>query len=185
MEKYNNIYITTDWHLNHENVINYDDRPDNFQELLLENFSKTCKEDDLIINLGDVIFKEPSYLGDFLNNIKGTHILLMGNHDRNKPAWYKNKGFHKVCNTYVNGRIVFSHKPKDLNYFKQCQINIHGHFHENIPREDRDKNFYPFYSDNHFCLTISEMNYKPVLLKDFLIKRNLKIENLLGKEIYK
>jgi calcineurin-like phosphoesterase family protein len=185
MKKYNNIYITTDWHLNHKNIIKYDDRPENFQELLLENFSKTCEEDDLVINLGDVIFDDTSYLKEFMSHIKGTHVLLMGNHERNKPKWYRENGFDIVCNTYVNGRIVFSHKPKDLNYFKQCQINIHGHFHHEIREEDRDKKSYTFYTKNHFCLFMDEMDYKPILLKDFLTRRNLKMENLLGKELFK
>ena len=166
-----NIYITTDWHLNHKNIVLYDNRPENFKDIIASNF-KIIEDDDLLINLGDVIFNNRHELHDFNKGIKGKKILIMGNHDRNTPTWYSQQGFDKVLQKLVFNQIVFSHKPVELSNYQGCKFNIHGHFHE---YKEGLNTQYTFYDKRNMCLTISEMEYKPILLKDFLEKRNIKL----------
>jgi calcineurin-like phosphoesterase family protein len=166
-----NIYITTDWHLNHKNIVIYDNRPENFKEIIASNF-QIIEDDDLLINLGDVIFNARHELKPFMDNIKGKKILIMGNHDRNTATWYSQQGFDKVFQKFVFNQIVFSHKPVKLGDYPGCKLNIHGHFHE---YKEGLNTQYDFYSDKNICLTISEMKYKPILLKDFLEKRDIKM----------
>jgi len=172
-----NIYLGTDWHLYHKNIIGYDRRDPNFKKILLKNIRDTLTEDDFYINLGDVIFKTMGELAPIMESLPGKHLLIMGNHDRNKPNWYKSKGFFYVSRLLEYKKILFSHSPRNMDEFPHLEINIHGHFHR-IDRKDlsRTEQYYEFYdNEKNFCMTIDDMeedNWRPKLLTEFLTKIN-------------
>lgn len=172
LESGNKIWITGDWHLFHHNIIEYENRPVDFNRQILENFQKLICKDDIVINLGDVIFGRHSIIEVIIEMLPGKHILVLGNHDRQKPNWYRSKGFHWVGRTYEYKDILFSHKPRDLKEWPNLSFNIHGHFHSK-DRSDitRTQQFYPFYTEKHLLLSLEEVDYKPVLLSDFLKQR--------------
>ena len=173
-------------HFYHKNIIGYENRPHDFNELIITNWKSMVTADDLIIHLGDVIFAQAGRLYDILTVCPGKKILCRGNHDYEKEQWYKNKGFAEVYKHYVLGDILFSHKPMNIEEFEEThgikiRYNIHGHFHSKI-RSDRSESTrgdiegrrpddYPFYSKKHLRLSIEEEDYKPVLLEEF-IKRH-------------
>ena len=159
-----NIWITTDWHLNHDGIIEYENRPTNYKEIILREYEKVVKDEDLVINLGDLIFKRPSEIGDIISKLKGKRVLVRGNHDHNTNEWYMNKGFDLSCDKfefeYQGTQIVFSHKPIETD-----GINIHGHFHTHGHRYLSE---FPFYSEKNIAVSIEVNKYKPVLLKTIL-----------------
>lgn len=164
-----NIWLTTDWHFGHKNIIKYESRPLNYQDQILNNLREKVSPDDIVINFGDVIFKQHSTITEMMNSLPGKYILVLGNHDRNKPQWYKNHGFYWVGKYYEYKNILFSHRPVDLSKWPNLKYNIHGHFHrKNRTDISRTKEFYPFYTKYHYLLSIEEMNYKPILLEDFM-----------------
>lgn len=177
------IYIITDTHLGHDNIVKYCNRPVNHSDLILENL-KIIKEGDILIHLGDFcIGKDEEWHRKFFEMIPNTtRILIRGNHDHKSDSWYLEKGWSFVCeefnNTYFGKKITFSHIPrKDIK-----NINIHGHYHNSLPRllrkefvvegEEERNNFdfdlSKYDSSVHKLLCIEDENYKPILLENFI-----------------
>lgn len=162
-------------HWNHDNIIKYENRPLDFNELIIKNWRELVLPNDIVYHLGDVIFKREGELKYILGQLPGRKILIQGNHDRNKSFWYIEKGFESVHKYYTTSNgILLSHKPLDIKEIEKSgghkiSFNIHGHFH-NKQREElsRSKAGYPFYSEKHKLLSIEIEDYKPVLLDEFL-----------------
>lgn len=168
------IFLLTDLHFNHPNIIIYENRPENYKDIIIKNCQTMIGKDDTVYNLGDVIFKQKGELKSIMGMIPGTHHLCMGNHDNEKPDWYLKQGFATVQKTLLYDDIIFSHHPIDIDAMSKTlniaiKFNIHGHFH-NKQREEKSRTIagYPFYSDKHICLSIEAMDYKPIELYDFL-----------------
>ena len=80
------LYLTSDWHVGHKNILRLCDRPfrdlDHMHDTLRKNFS-ALPADATLVNLGDAV------MGDRIANlaliknmgIKAKHILKPGNHD--------------------------------------------------------------------------------------------------------
>lgn len=164
-------------HWYHENIKKYEGRPDDYNELILANWKAMVGPDDIVIHLGDVIFRQAYRLKEILNSLPGIKILTMGNHDNRTGtmAWFEKRGFYHVCKEYIAHDIVFSHKPIDMTGRSEL-YNIHGHLHSlDISSAEFIKQ-YPFYTERNLRLSIEIENYKPILLYDFLNK--YKINNL-------
>jgi calcineurin-like phosphoesterase family protein len=93
MNKHNsgNVYIWSDLHLGHVNVIRFCNRPfadvTEMNKVLLHAWESTVKNGDTTINLGDVSLKlNKEYLAKAIHRLPGYKILVMGNHDRKKPV---------------------------------------------------------------------------------------------------
>jgi calcineurin-like phosphoesterase family protein len=138
MNKHNggNIYIWSDLHWGHGNVIRYCERPfkdvEEMNEALLHAWKSTVRNGDTIINFGDVSLKlSKEYLATAIHRLPGYKILVMGNHDRKKPvSWWLDAGFNEVYPHPVvyEGKYILSHAIVDI--FKGSRfINIHGHTH--------------------------------------------------------
>ena len=97
-------WFTADWHLNHENIIDYCNRP--FKRLhrmhstLISNYNKVVADDDDVYFLGDLTIMGPSHkasLENFIRSIpKGRKHLIMGNHDKFSPDAYVDIGFLSI-----------------------------------------------------------------------------------------
>jgi calcineurin-like phosphoesterase family protein len=160
------VYIWSDLHLGHGNVIRYCNRPfadvAEMNTALLHAWKSTVKNGDTIINLGDVSLKlNKEYLATVIQRLPGYKILVMGNHDRKKPLrWWLDVGFNEVYLHPVvyEGKYILSHTVVDM--FKESGfINVHGHIHN-------------LESDISNCINVSveKTEYKPVLLEDLVSK---------------
>ena len=95
------IYITSDTHFSHKNIIEYCDRPyTNPEEMnkdLISKWNSVVKEDDIVLHLGDVGFGLVEELSPIIQGLNGHKILIRGNHDfkRGVTSWM-NIGFEKV-----------------------------------------------------------------------------------------
>lgn len=153
------IFLITDTHLGHDNMVWLCNRPENFTELIIENWKKVVTDRDTVIHLGDVAWNDENLMR--LLNLPGRKLLVRGNHDKRRDIEYLKLGFDFVCENmtfdFDNLRVLFSHKP---NYFHTADINFHGHFHD-LHREDFSKLYLPF--------SLEHMGYKPIALnKEFL-----------------
>jgi calcineurin-like phosphoesterase family protein len=80
------VYITSDLHLNHTNIIKYNDRPfadvNAMNNILISNINNTVKPTDELYILGDFCFGDRLRANTFLNQIRCKNIyLIKGNHD--------------------------------------------------------------------------------------------------------
>jgi calcineurin-like phosphoesterase family protein len=152
------IYITTDTHLGHKNIIKYCDRPDNFEELIDNGFS-ILKKDDVLIHLGDFCLGDNEKWHEWLRKFPCKKWLTKGNHDKKTIGYYIENGWDFVSDEfilrYMGETILFSHRPKETNNWT---VNIHGHVHNK-------SDYIP--SEKHILLVI-EHHYNLFKLEDII-----------------
>lgn len=130
------IYIWSDLHLNHKNIIEYENRPfSSVQEMnktLLSAWRTHIKGNDTIINLGDVFLSgDKESCTQIIKNLPGKKILVMGNHDRQHSLrWWLDVGFDEVYPYPIiyDSFYILSHEPLYVSK-KMPYANIHGHTH--------------------------------------------------------
>jgi len=151
------VWIWADLHLNHENIIKYENRPfRNSQEMndhFLKVWKNTVSKRDLIINLGDVClcgYKDS--LKEVIRSCPGRKYLILGNHDRKPLEYWHDVGFEFVSKYPIvfRNKYILSHEPIT---FKTSLTNIYGHVHGkklDIPG---------------MCVSVEQIGYKPFLLE--------------------
>ena len=160
------IYLWSDLHLNHERIINYEQRPfanvTQMNQALLSAWSETVKSQDTIINLGDVAFSTShAELQKIITNLPGHKILILGNHDRDKSVkWWQEVGFDEVYPYPIiyEGFYILSHESlyvgKEMPY-----VNLHGHTHG----ESTD-------NPQKFNVSVEVIGYRPILFDEIKAK---------------
>jgi calcineurin-like phosphoesterase family protein len=103
--------------------------------------SKIGKNDTLII-LGDIGNPE------FLKQIRGYKVLILGNHDKGASVYapYVNEVYEGALT--ISDKIILTHEPVDVPFM----FNIHGHDHSNWHGKDK----------MHFNMCAEAINYTPV-----------------------
>ena len=137
--KIRNIYLISDIHANHEGIKKYEPwRDNNFEARVLDKIQQ-LPEDSILINLGDVVFKEPKiFLTRYRKSTQHLRsILVRGNHEHKSDNYYLDF-FDYVC-TWValkkyGKEYIFTHIP--IEDLKENQINYHGHTHGNHRLEE-------------------------------------------------
>lgn len=167
-------WIWSDLHLRHERIIQYCNRPFNTVEdmdkTMLDNWRNMVKNDDIIFNLGDVIWGNKAIAQSIIKDMPGRKILIMGNHDRGHSiAWFRDVGFDEIYPFPIIYKewFILSHEYIFLNN-KMPYINIHGHIHE----KSLD-------SKSYINVSVDKTNFAPVdfdELMDKIIKENNPVE---------
>jgi calcineurin-like phosphoesterase family protein len=168
------IYLTTDTHFGHHKMMEYCNRPEGFEEIILNNLSKI--KPDVLIHLGDFSLcgKDEYWNQRFMDIVKCKKWLIRGNHDKKTNQWYLEHGWDMVCeqfrDNYFGKIIMFSHKP--VVWDGDYDINIHGHMHNSDHRQSEPqlsliKNGY------QKLLAIENIDYKPVNLEYFINNKKL------------
>lgn len=150
------IFITSDTHFCHKNIIKYTGRPfktiEEMNEVLIKNWNNKVKKDDLVIHLGDFgLGKEPD-IRNIRNKLNGTIILIKGNHDYKIT---KKLNFLIIEGNLKIGNIVFSHHP--LLDIPKGFFNIHGHIHEKE-------------SLRGVNISVEKTNYEPISLEELVAR---------------
>lgn len=174
-----NIWVFSDTHFYHDNIKKYHNRPDNVEDLMLEAWIKSVKQEDVIIHLGDVTWKKHGTVMDWIAAMPGKKILVRGNHDYHSCQWYMEHGFDFACERFVlfyrmpwegkkdGHRILFTHEPVPA-LPKDVELNIHGHLHtknaSHREGEVKPKHF-------HILVAIEDTGWKPLLLEDVLSEK--------------
>ena len=139
------VLVTSDLHLGHANVIEYTNRPfrdaDQMDNALWGiTLRATLEPDKVLVVVGDVAVR------DGLNAVTWQQIrdldcrqrhLVIGNHDLDGRAGrLRAQGFDRVWSLMVSGGeppLIWTHYP--LNEVPDGTINIHGHDHDDPPRQ--------------------------------------------------
>lgn len=150
-QKNRSLYVMSDLHLWHENVIKYDNRPFNSLEemnnSILEELYTKLKPEDILIDLGDMFWdvKAP-VCKEILDKIPVYEFYKVpGNHDRDTfyfgqqaPLSYRFKYISDILDLRVvfekkKYRITLSHYPlQEWNHQRRGSLMVHGHCHGNI-----------------------------------------------------
>jgi calcineurin-like phosphoesterase family protein len=132
-------YIVSDWHLDHDNIIKYCNRPftngKEMTEALITYHNEIVKPEDRVYNLGDITMhrgkKWTQWLTDHVTQFNGHKILFPGNHDHFEAQDYLNAGFEDIRATWRDDLgIVYSHFPLHPESMGSARANVHGHTHD-------------------------------------------------------
>ena len=85
---YMKYWLTGDTHLNHNKIIEYDNRPfksvEHMDREIVRRWNERVKPEDTVIHLGDFGFlKGEKNFGYYRSQLNGNLVLLEGNHDNN------------------------------------------------------------------------------------------------------
>lgn len=154
------LWVITDTHLEDFNMVKTCGRPENFTDLICENWQRMVSPQDTIIHLGDCAWGQKAMKR--LVKLPGRKILVRGNHDTRSIPYYMKIGWDFACDSFTMKMegitILFSHAP--MWGYRNANINIHGHFHD-LHREDFIRLYLP--------LSLESMGYKPIAMdKEFL-----------------
>jgi calcineurin-like phosphoesterase family protein len=180
-------WFTSDWHLNHKNILQYDRRPfdtvEEMNETIIDNINKVVKKEDTLYYLGDFCFALNGKLDavyEFRDRILCDDIrFILGNHDhiicKNKHLLIAEKWFTSIDDVYyVNNTKPsvylshYAHKVWDKSH--HGRYHLYGHSHCTLPDDPASlsfdvgingNNYYP-YSFDDVKRIMSKKNYAPV-----------------------
>lgn len=161
-------WVISDTHFFHENIIKYAGRPANHNDLMIENWKDVVRPEDTVLHLGDVLMGSAQRWQEIPRLPGRVHVLKSGNHDEPHKRKYLEEewGWEFVAEFMVPYRgwsVSFTHEP--LGELAPYNLNVHGHIHEK-----------PDPSPQHINVSVEQIHYRPVYLRDLLDLRISKLE---------
>lgn len=158
-------FLISDLHFNHHNILKFKRtdgitplRPfkdiDEMHTTIIYNWNRIVAEDDKVYVLGDISLGSDLSI---LNMLKGTKVLIKGNHDNLKLSKYQ-EHFKDVRAYHILDRFILSHIPIHPESLARWKANIHGHTHANNLADPR-----------YFNVSVENINYTPINFEE--IKR--------------
>lgn len=129
-----NIWVISDTHFQHENIIEYCRRPFNnaneMDEFMIERWNAVVNDSDIVYHLGDVYMGSKEGAQRILSRLSGRKRLIIGNHDTGKDDVLLN-AFSKISawRMFPEHNVLLSHVPIHQDSLRGL-INVHGHTHE-------------------------------------------------------
>lgn len=128
----NNIFFWSDLHIGHTNVLKFDDRPftdlNHMHQVLINNYNASVQENDICYFLGDIGLAKGELIKDVLNQMNGTKVCILGNHDKGVQSMMA-AGFNVVLYTaslvIANKIVTLSHCPL-RGVFREDVIGMRG-----------------------------------------------------------
>jgi len=153
------VYLTSDEHIDHSNIIKYCNRPfkdiNHMREEMINRHNDRVAQDDDVWHLGDFCLNKVN-IEHILKRLNGRHKLICGNHDKCHPC---HKSGHKLIQYYLDagfvsvdreimlqieglGNVKLSHMPyandshHDARYIEwrpkvtEEDLLLHSHVHE-------------------------------------------------------
>ena len=139
------LFIYSDSHFGHANIIHYANRPyasvEEMNEDLIKRWNETVSPDDMVIHLGDFGFGPIDRQRRIFERLNGEKRLILGNHDGNRTRMER-IGFidpvksldYKLGDTTIH----MVHNPANARPEGQFDIVLYGHLH-NTKCEKFDK----------------------------------------------
>lgn len=169
-------WIVSDTHFGHENIVGFCKRPHDHESVIMEEWAQAVPDNATVLHLGDLSYRNNS----FFKNMIAPHLtgkrklLILGNHDRQRPNFYRDSGFKIVkpfemhYNPLAPGAWVvsFSHYPLKSPNMNSQHVHIHGHIHNN-GYGGKDSPYVPF-SAGQINMSVEQTHYRPVNLKELL-----------------
>lgn len=141
-----NVFLISDTHFGHSNILSFKNGKgdplrvfsniDEMDEHLITKWNSVVKSNDKVYHLGDVGFRNFTYIESIFNRLNGTKVLIRGNHDNFKVSQYV-KLFKDVRATHTLNKFLLSHIPVHEQSLSRWIGNIHGHLHSNNLSDER------------------------------------------------
>lgn len=173
------IWISSDFHFGHENIIKYSNRPFKdvieMNEMLVENHNKLVKPQDKYYCLGDVYFGKRGQ--GYLKRLNGHKRLIIGNHDEGTdPELLDNFDKITAWRMFPEFGLLLTHVPVYSGAFVESthtegrrpkfSKNVHGHLHTNTVKDQWGKNNDPRY----VSACVEMINYTPINIEELRVK---------------
>ena len=147
-----NVFVTSDSHFNHGNIIKYCDRPfqdaQQMNEHMIRVWNDRIKSDDIVYHLGDFYFGAKNHMhmsmDELMSRLNGEKHLIVGNHDIERhfdgdakvpehSGWESVQTYKEL--KYGKTRFVLCHYPLETwrNAHKGWFM-LHGHSHGSLKR---------------------------------------------------
>lgn len=171
-------YWTADEHYGHDEIITHCRRPFRNSQIatreIIKRHNSVVKEEDVVYHVGDISFAGPdraTYIEMLLKRLNGTHILILGNHERIGAMKLVEVGFQSVHTSLTmekdEHQIVMAHDPSIWNVVSNMEplpIFIHGHIH-NVWKSIPDKRM--------VNVGVDVWDFYPVAIEQILSELNL------------
>lgn len=169
INKLKNVWLTSDTHFCHTNIIKHCHRPfyttSEMNEVMIQNWNRVVKPGDIVYHLGDVFMDQQGVEQheSIMARLTGRKRLVVGNHDDipylSKSGWFQKVLFWRVWN---DRPLIFTHTPLHQDSIHRRildagGVNVHGHMHNNGSPKGPYKSV---------CVELH--NYTPVNLEDLL-----------------
>lgn len=161
------IFIVSDTHFGHVNFLKFTDAEGNrirpydtieeIDELMVENWNKTVKDNDIVYHLGDVYFGQGHSV---LSRLKGSKRLILGNHDDGKSP-HLHAHFKKITvwRMFPEFNCLLTHVPVDVSSLYKVKYNLHGHIHQQASP-----------TPQHINCCVEVQNYTPKHIEELVPK---------------
>lgn len=148
-------WIISDTHIFHENIGRYCDRPDGWQETIIENWNRLIEPEEIVFQVGELALGKREKIEDLAPLLKG-RLYLRSN------GFYQRLGITLVPDPYridhLSGwTLIFSHRP--IVPLEPGVLNLHAHIHNSVASE---------LGDRHVNLSVEVRYYRPWRLGQFL-----------------
>lgn len=166
------IWVVSDTHFGHENIIKYCNRPFShareMNEILIHRWNEVVKPKDHVYHFGDVVFchkdRNQEMLDEVMPRLNGHKRLVLGNHDNVLPMISYAEYFEKILvwrlfNEGGQTPLILTHVPIHESSFGKAQVNVHGHIHDN-----------PSPRGPYINACVEKTNYTPVHLDDYIAR---------------
>jgi len=146
IDKYNNVYVTSDWHLSHKNILKYDknrnfESLDEMNEYIISTVEATLQEWDLLIFLWDLTMGNINNVDVMMDRLSHfDKIWLLWNHDSKDAIKKLSKHFILVLDTLIiDDRMHLNHFPP-LDYQNNVNYQVdkyekYCHWHTHKPQK--------------------------------------------------
>ena len=152
-----NPYIISDTHFGHLKIKEYCNRPENWEELVIDNWNRIVSPEDTVLVLGDFVLGNREKVEYYTTKLNGYKYIVKGNHDRCNDRAYIHAGIFPINKSgLLHKNIFFTHRPIDTELPRNVW-NIHGHIH-NLPPKD----------SYHINVCVEILDYTPVRLSEIL-----------------
>jgi calcineurin-like phosphoesterase family protein len=166
-----NIYLISDCHFDHSNIITICNRPfkdiAEMNSIIMSNWNRVVRPDDLVIDLGDFCWSG-NYLRwmNLLQRLNGKKIFVMGNHDDRKvlpkieTCYYLIKDILDI--KVGKNKFTLCHYPlvEWSGSSHKHNYHLYGHTHK------------PGLTNKTACICVENIGYTPIKLNDILNKMN-------------
>ena len=153
------VWVWSDLHLGHDNIIRYANRPfqdaEEMNAVLYRNWARTVGDDDLLLFVGDLAMRKAvgEHTWETIRVSRGrAKHLVVGNHDLTGSGVLRVDGFDDICSALTvdaDPPLAFTHMP--LADVPAGVVNVHGHTHDEPPRRSR-----------HINVSVEQLDYRPV-----------------------
>ncbi len=172
------VFLTSDLHLGHENILRLCNRPfgdiEEMNEVIIHNWNRKVRGRDTVYILGDVVW-DKKRVAYYMEQLNGKKILVTGNHDVTWMKKAENQALFEAVTpyleTHLNGHpVTLCHYPmlewKGSREDPPHRIgyHIHGHIHNRVSDE-----YLPLYRQfNALNAGVDINGFSPVTFEELL-----------------